>query len=858
MTSIPNEGLTPIASTDIVKSEISLDKESNTASMVVSWKGRDIKVIVQYDSNKFNETLAAKDLDHALEYKLEILAEKKMLFNKAIKQNLSYSQAKHVLSSQELGTFAICVDPVSKNVVLMFKNFEGDSQELVGIYNQSGYVVDGKLYKELHLLTLEDLYEDQFNRLATHAPNPNKPVSVDYAITPSIMSAEDIAKQSPDNLLNLMGKGVLVSTDQILSAAEKIARILPQAAVKDPAILTTLHKLYDKAAEQLRAGGKIPEAFQVRAIAAEKVAFPSTHPLHDMNLAIEMGSRKQLNRNFGAHFSEMDSGSVKGGNLRAWTRNIDGKMTNCFQFKMSQYARNDFHMILHGIQNNHEAFQASLPGLLKGREVTITAIPHKYRAKNEDGSFSDSPDKCINPHQSQAVQIEFKGIGRLIIGNSIEMGCMINEVNVELDANLLTGEGLKALHQILTVTGCGPVLGAQRKEDEKRLQAAQIFRAFFPREAIRMEQAKEFYELPVEDLIEKIHTNFPEVKKSGIFNKYFIEHPDLMQLQEIYPGRKVWCVGDLAEQLKAKGGVGLMQGVGQNTFDDALNCIVNLMTTGTLSSQDRFWAGAMHTGISSEEDLACGGGDQVFTRLINANLVNEAIDVFLWHGHVQVLWDLSVTNRVSYGYESDTYGAKSLNDDRYILYANRKSLLELTESLEACDNGNELMVKNRIGPEFIQGLVVDSDEKRKQLIARLRQVKGIVKVENGVEYINGIPLDKFIYSSKKFGRHMWDKTLQMPGMVKAIPAEQKKEVPLSSENIDSAIHDELSLDDAYKLMQKAEVGSFLICKRPGHDNHMIFSKGENGISWIIQSDLEDAEYYIQHNPQKYKFPVIKQ
>lgn len=685
------------------------------------------------------------------------IAKGNKLYAEVINQNLSFSAAKKIVSKQGKGKFAVCQDPGSSTLMIVFKNSTGELRTVPCTIHSPGFEVNGNYYKEFYDFCQDPIFEKQLKAICEILPNPIIPkLSIDYKIIPSTMSEEEIAKQTPDELLCLIGKGVSVSAEHILSITEKITGGLPQAAIDNPSILTTLHKLYDKAAEILIEEGRINEAFKARAMAAEKIVYPDTHPLHQMNQAIAKGAGKQKIPDFGAHFSEMDSGTVKGGNLRAWTRRMEGKETNCFEFKLCPYARNDFQYMYTLIQQNQEEFKNSLPGLLRDKEMTLTTVPQYYRKKNEEGDFST--EEGINPWYAQAIQIEFKGIGKVHIGNSPEVGCMINEVNVELDAELPAGEGLKALHQMMAVLGCGPVVGAQREEDRRRLQVAQIFRAYFPKHAICMEQAKEFYELPVDDLIEKIHQEFPEVKDSGIFQKYLKDHPELLKLEEIYPGRSIWCLADLAEQIKEKGGIGLMQGVGQSSFNDAVDSLIPILTKGNLSTQDRFLAGLIIYGASSSEDLASGGGDQSFTRMITKNLENKDINEFRFHGNIQVLWDMSVVNRVSYGFEIDTYGVKNTQDKGYLKYASRQNLMELAETLKSDAYLNEVMVKNRMAPDFIRGLVVQSDEERERLIDRLKNVEGLITLESGEERINGLPLDKFIYTAKQFGRHMWEKS----------------------------------------------------------------------------------------------------
>ena len=158
--------------------------------------------------------------------------------------------------------------------------------------------------------------------------------------------------------MDLSSRGVIITSYQFLSAAEQIHALLPKAAVNNPELLTTMHKLYDKAAELMMDQGDYTEAFRIRSMAAQNVEFPPSHPLHDMAGAIAEETKMQSNPLYGAHFSQLDSGVLKGGHLRAWSRKLnEDQVTNCFEFKVSKYARNDIQANIKAIQNNLNAFK---------------------------------------------------------------------------------------------------------------------------------------------------------------------------------------------------------------------------------------------------------------------------------------------------------------------------------------------------------------------------------------------------------------------------------------------------------------------------------------------------------------------
>ena len=490
-----------------------------------------------------------------------------------------------------------------------------------------------------------------------------------------------------------------------------------------------------------------------------------------MEGAIRACTGKQATPDQGAHFSNMDSGVLKGGNLRAWSREIDGQPKHCFEFKISKFARNDIEVTLTAIRKDPEAFSDSLLGMLRGLDVEVRELPFTYAAKKEDGSFTTSKQNGYTPHNGKVWEVFFPGIGRVTIGCSKEVGCMVNEINVELDANLEKGEGLQALHQMLTVLGCGPILGPQRPEDNERMKVAQLFRTYFPKEAIKMEQSKEFYELPLDDLKSMVKEQMMKLdpERGQKFEEYLNASSGLMKEIEIFPCRKVWAVMDIADQMRTLGAHGLMTGIGQSGIESGASTACIILKEGALSTQDRFMNGAMISGVSSERNLESGGGDQVFTRLVNNHFLANDVDGINFAGEVQVLWDLDVVNRGCYGYPDDRFGVKHPEHPSYKAYENRLNPVDSAKYFGG--TVNEVMIKNRIGPEFVKGFMVRSWEHKEMLIKKLTS-EGLIKDGK----INGHPVDQFIYVSKTFHPDMWSKKGEVPQLPKPVVVEKLMQV----------------------------------------------------------------------------------
>jgi hypothetical protein len=116
---------------------------------------------------------------------------------------------------------------------------------------------------------------------------------------------------------------------------------------------------------------------------------------------------------------------------------------------------------------------------------------------------------------------------------------------------------------------------------------------------------------------------------------------------------------------------------------------------------------------------------------------------------------LEVLNRGGYGFPTDVFGVKNSNNPQYEYYEQRNNLVKFTNEID--DNiDNEVMVKNRIGPEFIKGFTVANQYDKSMLMQKLR-TEGLVELRGNVEYIIGKnkPLEDFISIGNHFSQNMW-------------------------------------------------------------------------------------------------------
>ncbi len=159
------------------------------------------------------------------------------------------------------------------------------------------------------------------------------------------------------------------------------------------------------------------------------------------------------------------------------------------------------------------------------------------------------------------------------------------------------------------------------------------------------------------------------------------------------------------------------------------------VSSGLQSTDERWSAGIMYKGLSSDDDMREGSGDRVFLRagladtfsgvhgsnyVFHPNEINESLEVYAWDG--------------------DTFGRRK-DDNLHI-------------GLHATQEDNEWMYKRRLEPEQI-GYYATSDYE-----ARITALK-----DRGITHINGRPIEDIIVPPHKvdFTTAAWQKRRQTNG-----------------------------------------------------------------------------------------------
>ena len=160
----------------------------------------------------------------------------------------------------------------------------------------------------------------------------------------------------------------------------------------------------------------------------------------------------------------------------------------------------------------------------------------------------------------------------------------------------------------------------------------------------------------------------------------------------------------------------------------SVDSVYQVLTTGLMSTTERFSRGVVKNGISSVLDIDSGGADNVFTRIMNAEQRSKI------QNHAVVLKPEIFDRTDWYAYNVDSYG--STNEAHFAGRLAPEEIFQRTMGdLKHYSADNEQMFRTGIGVDYIEAIEVDELD-RDELLEGLYQ-KGLVEV-------NGRPIEEVI------------------------------------------------------------------------------------------------------------------
>lgn len=170
----------------------------------------------------------------------------------------------------------------------------------------------------------------------------------------------------------------------------------------------------------------------------------------------------------------------------------------------------------------------------------------------------------------------------------------------------------------------------------------------------------------------------------------------------------------------------------------AQNLTQIIQSGGLLSANERHKRHlftSARTGNNPSADFRTGGAEYVFTNIVTKDLFNPDDP----RGPIELVIDPSIANRVDwYSYSNDAYGSNPIKNNSKT-EAPESALKRITQG----DKRGEQFFSYGIGLEKIMFVACSTNEQRSALLREL--------LSNGIEEINGKPVEEWVVLQRTFG-----------------------------------------------------------------------------------------------------------
>lgn len=205
-----------------------------------------------------------------------------------------------------------------------------------------------------------------------------------------------------------------------------------------------------------------------------------------------------------------------------------------------------------------------------------------------------------------------------------------------------------------------------------------------------------------------------------------LERAEKLTRREVFPGYSTFVESGKHNEYLAKYGEDVRAVHMLNSM--SVDSVYRVLTTGLMSTTERFSRGVVKNGISSVLDIDSGGADNVFTRIMNAEQRSKI------QNHALVLKPEIFDRTDWYAYNVDSYG--STNEAHFAGRLAPEEIFRRTMGdLEHYSADNEQMFRTGIGAEYIEAIEVDELD-RDELLEGLH--------EEGLFEVNGRPIEEVI------------------------------------------------------------------------------------------------------------------
>lgn len=205
-----------------------------------------------------------------------------------------------------------------------------------------------------------------------------------------------------------------------------------------------------------------------------------------------------------------------------------------------------------------------------------------------------------------------------------------------------------------------------------------------------------------------------------------VERAEKMTRKEVFPGYSTFVEPGKHNEYLAKYGEDVRAVHMLNSM--SVDSVYRVLTTGLMSTTERFSRGVVKNGISSVLDIDSGGADNVFTRIMNAEQRSKI------QNHAVVLKPEIFDRTDWYAYNVDSYG--STNEAHFAGRLAPEEIFQRTMGdLKHYSADNEQMFRTGIGVDYIEAIEVDELD-RDELLEGL--------YEEGLFEVNGRPIEEVI------------------------------------------------------------------------------------------------------------------
>ena len=205
-----------------------------------------------------------------------------------------------------------------------------------------------------------------------------------------------------------------------------------------------------------------------------------------------------------------------------------------------------------------------------------------------------------------------------------------------------------------------------------------------------------------------------------------LERAEKLTRKEVFPGYSTFVESGKHNEYLAEYGEDTRAVHMLNSM--SVDSVYRVLTTGLMSTTERFSRGVVKNGISSVLDIDSGGADNVFTRIMNAEQRSKI------QNHAVVLKPEIFDRTDWYAYNVDSYG--STNEAHFAGRLAPEEIFQRTMGdLKHYSADNEQMFRTGIGVDYIETIEVDELD-RDELLEGLR--------EKGLSEVNGRPIEEVI------------------------------------------------------------------------------------------------------------------